>query len=301
MERASRLFDCEFRSETFPMAPDHIRSVLAEYDGFLPTLGDPLGAKAYAGKIACKVMANFGVGYNHIDVDAAKAAGLAVSNTPGAVTDATADIALTLMLMTCRRASEGERVLRSGLWEGWHPTQFLGTHMSGKTLGIVGMGRIGQATARRAHFGFGMEIVYYNRSDIELDFPAKRLPEISDVMGAAEIVSLHIPGGPATRHVISADMIAAMKPTGILVNTARGDIIDEAALITALQSGAIGGAGLDVYEQEPAVPQALIDLDTVTLLPHLGTASLEVRTDMGMMAVDNLEAFFAGRDLPNAV
>jgi len=293
--------DVTVRDSNVPMTVDEIAAALAEYDVLLPTLGDACSAEAFAGDIRCKLLANFGVGYNHIDVVAAQAAGIAVTNTPGAVTDATADIALTLMLMTCRRAGEGERMVRAGAWDGWHPTQMLGMHMSGKTVGIVGMGRIGQATARRCHFGFGMDVVYHNRSDKAVDFPATQLPTLNEVMAASDVVVLAIPGGAETRHMINDEALCAMQPHAILVNIARGDVMDESALIAALRASQLAGAGLDVYEHEPAVPQALIDMENVTLLPHLGTAALEVRVDMGLMAVANIKAFVAGEDLPNAV
>ncbi len=293
--------DVTVRDSNVPMTVDEIAAALAAYDILLPTLGDALSAEAFTGSIRCKLLANFGVGYNHIDVAAAQAAGLAVTNTPGAVTDATADIALTLMLMACRRAGEGERMVRGGQWAGWHPTQMLGMHMSGKTVGIIGMGRIGQAIARRCHFGFGMQVVFHNRSQKEVDFPATQLPSLHAVMGAADVIVLAMPGGAETRHMIDAKALAAMQPHGVLVNIARGDVMDEAALIEALQAGQLAGAGLDVYEREPDVPQALINMENVTLLPHLGTAALEVRVDMGLMAVANIRAFAAGEELPNAV
>jgi lactate dehydrogenase-like 2-hydroxyacid dehydrogenase len=303
VEEARKHFDVTLRTETMPMSDIETATALAEYDAVLPTLGDPLGASAFAGDIRCKMLGNFGVGYNHIDVAAAEAAGLVVSNTPGAVTDATADIAILLMLMTARRASVGEASVRDGSWEGWHPTQFLGLHVSGKTVGIIGMGRIGKAIAQRCHFGFGMDVVFYNRSRVaDCGVPgARQLDTIMDVMGAADVVSLSVPGGPANQHMIGAAELAAMRPHGVLVNTARGEVVDEAALIAALESGAIGGAGLDVYENEPAVPEALRKLQNVSLLPHLGTAALEVRVGMGLMAVENLRAFFAGESVPNAV
>ncbi len=250
----------------------------------------------------CKLLANFGVGYNHIDAVAAKSAGIAVTNTPGAVTDATADIAMMLILMSARRASEGERLVRAGQWQGWHPVQMLGLHVTGKTIGIVGMGRIGKAIARRAHFGFGMEVVFVNRSPVaDPGMPARQLPTLEAVMAAADIVVVAVPGGAETRHLIGAAALAAMRPHAHLINISRGDTVDEAALIAALEGGRIGGAGLDVYEREPVVPEALRRLDNVTLLPHLGTATLEVRTAMGMMAVENLIAFAEGRQLINPV
>jgi lactate dehydrogenase-like 2-hydroxyacid dehydrogenase len=218
------------------------------------------------------------------------------------VTDATADIALMLMLMSCRRAAEGERLVRSGRWEGWHPTQLLGLHLTGKVLGVVGMGRIGQAIARRAHFGFGMQVLWYSRSDRDLGtLPATRIARLDALMAAADVVVVAVPGGAATRHLIGAAELAAMRPHAHLVNIARGDVIDEAALIAALRARRIGGAGLDVYEHEPHVPEALIALDNVTLLPHLGTATEEVRTAMGLMALENARAWRDGRPLPNPV
>lgn len=299
---AEARFDVVLRDNTQPMTEDELKIALAAYDGILPTLGDPFTAEVFAAvpEPRCHVLANFGVGYNHINVSAATAAGILVSNTPGAVTDATADIALTLMLMSARRASEGERMLRAGNWHGWHPTQMLGLHMSGKVVGIVGMGRIGKAIAHRAHHGFGMEVVFLNRSPVEdAGVPARQLNSLSEVMSTADIVVIAVPGGPATRHLINAEALSSMRETSHLINIARGDIVEEAALINALQSGQIAGAGLDVYENEPEVPEALRTLENVTLLPHLGTAALEVRTAMGMMAVENLFAFFDGKVLPN--
>ena len=275
--------------------------LLAQYDAIVCTLGDRFTAAMFDGAPRCRLIANFGVGYNHIDAPAARAAGIEVTNTPGVLTDATADLAMTLMLMTLRRAAEGERLVRAGDWTGWTPTQMLGQSVTGRTLGIVGMGRIGQAMARKAHHGFGMEIVYFNRSDRALDFPARRLGSVEEVAAAADIVAIHAPGGPDTRHLFGRAAIAAMKPTGVLVNTARGDVVDETALIEALEAGRIAGAGLDVYEQEPSVPARLRALSNAVLLPHLGSATLEVREAMGNMALDNVAAFLAGRPVPNPV
>ncbi len=301
---ARERFDLVVRKNTQPLTADEVTHALSEYDAILPTLGDPFSAAAFA-KVPeprAKLLANFGVGYNHIDVAAAHAAGVQVTNTPGAVTDATADTAMTLILMTCRRAGEGERLLRAGKWEGWHPTQLLGFHVSGKTVGIVGMGRIGKAIAARCYHGFGMDVVFHNRSEVaDPGVPARQLGSLEEVMAVADIVVVAVPGGAGTHHLIDATALAAMKPTSYLVNIARGDVMDEAALIRALQAGAIAGAGLDVYEFEPKVPEALIAMENVTLLPHLGTAALEVRIGMGLMAVDNLLAWDDGRDLPNAV
>ncbi|SDJ09404.1 2-hydroxyacid dehydrogenase [Lutimaribacter saemankumensis] len=299
--RAEELFDLTVREKTQPMTPSEMRSGLAIYDGMMPSLGDHFSADIFNefGRPRCKILANFGVGYNHIDVDAARAHSVTVTNTPGAVTDATADIAMTLILMSARRAGEGERLVRSGAWEGWHPTQMLGLHVSGKTVGIVGMGRIGQAIARRCHFGFGMEVLFFNRSEKTVDFPAEQVADLVDMASRCDIVVAATPGGAETRHLIGADVFAAMKQTAHVVNISRGDVVDEAALIAALQAGEIAGAGLDVYEFEPQVPDALRAMENVVLLPHLGTAAEEVRTDMGMMVLDNLVAFFEGREPPN--
>ena len=297
-------FDVDIRPETQPLTPEEMVAALRRYDAILPTLGDPLGGEVIAQAVdaKCKLLANFGVGYNHIDVAAAQGAGMAVTNTPGAVTDATADIAITLMLMTCRRAGEGERAVRSGAWEGWHPTQFLGQHVTGKTIGIIGMGRIGKAIAKRAAFGFDMDVVFYNRSKVaDPGVPARQLETLAEVCGAADIVVMAVPATPDTHHMMDAEAMRHMRPHAVLVNIARGDVVDEAALIAALQSGQIGGAGLDVYEFEPVVPNALKDMENVTLFPHLGTAALEVRVDMGLIAVANLNAWIAGEPLPNAI
>lgn len=301
MQAARARFDLTARDSTLPLTPDELRASLRDFDVVLPTLGDLYRADVFADvpNPRARLLANFGVGFNHIDVDAARAAGLQVTNTPGAVTDATADIAMMLVLMTARRAAEGERLVRAGRWQGWHPIQMLGTHVTGKTLGIIGMGRIGKAIARRAHHGFGMDILYHNRSAADPGLPARAVP-LAEAM-AADFVVVAVPGGPATRHLIGADALAQMKPTGHFINIARGDVVDEAALAQALLKGQIAGAGLDVYEHEPKIHPDLLALDNVTLLPHLGTATHEVRTAMGLMALDNLVAFAEGRPLPNPV
>ncbi len=303
IEAAEARFEVEVRQKTVPMKPAEMRASLALYDGVLATLGDLFSDQILGegDSHRCKILANFGVGYNHIDIAAARSAGIAVTNTPGAVTDATADIALMLMLMSARRAGEGERMLRRDEWEGWHPTQMLGLHMSGKTVGIIGMGRIGQAVARRCHFGFGMKVVYVNRSPRELDFDARRMDDIEALADVADFVVTAVPGGEDTRHMIGTALFKAMQPHAHFINISRGDVVKESALIAALQGGRIAGAGLDVYEHEPKVPDALKAMENVTLLPHLGTAAHEVRVAMGLLAVDNLSAFFAGDTPPNLV
>lgn len=295
-------FDVTLRNRTEVLSPDELRAALRDYDAVLPTLGDRFQADVFAdiSQPRARLLANFGVGYNHIDAEAAKAAGIAVTNTPGAVTDATADIALSLILMTARRLGEGERLVRSGGWEGWHPVQMLGTHVTGKRLGIIGMGRIGKAIAKRCHYGFDMEVVFYNRSPVaDPGMPAKQV-DLAEAM-AADFVVVAVPGGTETHHLIDAKALRLMKKTGIFVNISRGDVVDEHALIDALQGGRIAGAGLDVYEFEPKVPVALMAMENVTLLPHLGTACLEVREAMGMMAVANLIAWADGKVPPNLV
>ena len=302
LEAARQRFDVTLRDRTEVLSAGELRAALRDYDAVLPTLGDRFQPDVFADVSAprAKILANFGVGYNHIDVDAAKAAGLAVSNTPGAVTDATADIALSLILMAARRLGEGERLLRAGKWEGWGPVQMLGTHVTGKLLGIIGFGRIGKAIAKRCHYGFDMDVVFYNRSKVEDPGMPARQVEMAEAM-AADFVVVAVPGGKATHHLINAKTLADMKKTGILVNISRGDVVDETALIQSLQAGRIAGAGLDVYEFEPKVPAPLISMENVTLLPHLGTACLEVRENMGMMAVANLIAWAEGKAPPNLV
>ncbi len=301
---ARRHFDVTLRESAIGLTEDEAAEALKSYDAILPTLGDTFNAAAFEkarGAIRCGVLANFGVGYNHIDAVAAKAVGVAVSNTPDTVTDATADIGMTLILATCRRAGEGERIVRAGQWKGWGPTAMLGTHVTGKKVGIVGMGRIGQAVAHRCHYGFGMPVYFYNRSLKPTKVPALQVETLEELMGTVDIVVVTVPGGGANRHLIDAKALAAMKPSGIFVNIARGDVVDEPALIAALQAGTIKGAGLDVYEAEPFVPEALRVMENVVLLPHLGTAALEVREAMGQMALNNIMAWAEGKPLPQVV
>lgn len=303
LARAKATFDTEIRTQTTPLDDKELRRALRDFDLVLPTLGDQFSADVFRDvpEPRCQLLANFGVGYNHIDVQAAKTAGVAVTNTPGAVTDSTADIALMLMLMSARRAGEGERLVRSGQWQGWHPTQLLGLHLTGKTVGIVGMGRIGQAIARRCHFGFGMRVEYVTRTPKQLELPAHPVADLRDLAARVDVLVVSVPAVAETHHLIDAHVLSAMKPTGHLINISRGNVVDETALIAALQGGGIGGAGLDVYEFEPSVPAALRDIENVVLLPHLGTAALEVRTAMGDMALDNLIAFAASQTPPNLV
>ncbi|MET3855831.1 D-glycerate dehydrogenase [Rhizobium sp. OAE497] len=293
-------FDVTLNEADVPMTADQLRQALADYDAVLPTVSDKLPASVFEGSPRAKILGNFGVGYNHIDVAAAKAKGIAVTNTPGVLTDCTADIAMLLLLAVARRGGEGERQIRADEWKGWCPTHMIGTKVSGKTVGIIGFGRIGKAFAQRCHFGFGMDVVFYNRSKVDeaeaARYGARQLATVEDVLGAADFVSLHCPGGAENRHLMNAARFAAMRKGAFLINTARGDVVDEAALIAALQTGVIRGAGLDVYEAEPQVPEKLKAMENVVLLPHLGSATEETRTAMGMKVVDNVTAFFEGRE-----
>lgn len=301
--RARAEFDVDIRRETAVMTRPEMLSALRDYDMVMPTLGDGFDAGIFAEtpKPRCRLLANFGVGFNHIDVAAATASGIAVSNTPGAVTDATADIALTLILMSARRAAEGERLVRSGNWPGWHPTQMLGQHVTGKRLGVIGMGRIGAAIAQRCHFGFDMQVFYSARSEKTPGFPVTRIADPVQLAAKVDFLVVAVPGGAETRHLVDATVLAAMQPHAHLINIARGEVVQQHALISALQKQRIAGAGLDVYEFEPEVPAELRELSNVTLLPHLGTATDEVRSAMGNMALDNVAAFVAGQPLPNQV
>lgn len=298
----SARFETEILDRRDGLSVEEAAQALADYDAIMPTLGDRFTAEVFQARPRCRLLANFGAGYNHIDVAAAAAAGIAVTNTPDAVTEATADIALTLILMTARRAGEGERLLRRGAWTGWEPTQLLGRHVTGCTVGIIGMGRIGKAIARRCHFGFGMEVLFHNRSVVSsLDFPARQVADLDELLAQSDFAVVAVPGGAETRHMIGAHELERLGPRSYLVNIARGDVVEEAALVEALAQGRIAGAGLDVYEFEPKVAPALCAMENVTLLPHLGTAAEEVRTAMAMRALNNLVAFAEGQALPDRV
>lgn len=304
--RLCELFDTTLNADDHRLSADELRAALRDHDAVLPTVSDRLDAGVLAVEAPrARILANYGVGYSHIDVDAARARGLVVTNTPGVLTDCTADLALTLMLMVARRAGEGERELRAGRWAGWRPTHLVGTRLSGKTLGIIGMGRIGIAVARRAQHGFGMKVVFFNRSPVAAEalagLQATQLGRVEDVLAQADFLSLHCPGGGTNRHLIDAARLAAMQPHAFLINTARGDVVDEAALVEALRQGKLAGAGLDVFEAEPQVHPGLLALENVVLLPHLGSATRETREAMGMRVVDNLVAFFDGRRPPDQV
>ena len=296
-------FDVTVDPQDRPLTKDQMIAAMQTHDAIAVTVTDQVDADVIvAGADGnCQMIANFGVGVNHIDLAAAAQHNLPVSNTPGVLTDATADIAMTLMLMCARRAGEGERELRAGGWTGWRPTHLLGMDFSGKTIGIIGMGRIGKAVARRCAHGFGMKVVFYNRSTVTDcdDMNATQLPTVEEVCATADIVSLHCPGGEETRHIMSRAAIAAMPQHGFVINTARGDVIDETALAEALTAGQIGGAGLDVFQGEPQINPAIMAAPNTVLLPHMGSGTVETRNAMGMMVVENLKAHFAGKPLPN--
>lgn len=303
--RLADRFDVTFNEGDEPMSQQALADAMGAYDVLCPTVSDRIDAAVIAGGDRVKLIANYGVGFDHIDIAAARAKGIAVTNTPGVLTDATADIALTLLLMAARRAGEGERELRAGNWSGWRPTHLIGSALHGKVLGLVGFGRIGIATARRAHHGFGMKIAYYARRPcdkaITRELGAEFCPDLGELLGKSDFVSLHIPGGAETANMIDVGAISRMKRGSYLINTARGGVVDHDALADALKSGQLAGAGLDVYPAEPEVPEKLLCLENVVLLPHLGSANAETRTAMGLCALANAEAFANGAELPNRV
>lgn len=301
-----RDYGATLNAHDVPLAAGELKRALASHDIVLCTLTDRLTRDLIEGGAGgVRLLANFGAGTNHIDLEAARRQGIVVTNTPGVLTDDTADLTMLLILAAARRAREGERELQSGLWTGWRPTHLLGTRVTGATLGIVGFGRIGQAVARRASAGFGMRVVYHSRRragpDVEAASGATYVPVLESLLGACDIVSLHCPATPATRHLIGSAQLAAMRPSAYLVNTSRGDVVDELALVSALEEGRIAGAGLDVFEHEPAVPDALRSLPNVYALPHLGSATTASRVAMGECAVRNIAAFVRGDAPPDRV
>lgn len=293
------LYDVQLNESDIPFTADQLKLALQTADAVLPTVTDALTAEVInvADKRA-KIIGNFGVGYNNIDVAAAKAQGLVVTNTPHVLTDCTADIAMLLLLMSARRAPEGERLILDRQWTGWKPTQLIGQKVTGKTLGLIGFGRIAQAMARKAHHGFGMKILFFAPSQpaqaIVDELQATRCATVEELLPLADFVSLHCPGGAETRHLINEQRLKLMRPTAHLINTARGDVVDSKALVKALQEGWIKGAGLDVFEGEPNIDPDFLSLDNVALLPHLGSATEETRVAMGNRVLANIAAFFAG-------
>ena len=299
-------YDAVFNEHDVPLDSAALVAAMRECDALCPTVSDKLGTEILgASNRRAKVVANFGVGFNHIDLQAAKNNDVQVTNTPHVLTDCTADLAMTLMLMCARRAGEGERHVRDKAWTGWRPTHMMGTKITGKTLGLIGFGRIAQAMAKKAHFGFGMRIVFHDpfppKDEVVKSLDARSCASVEAVLEQANFVSLHCPGGESTFHLINATRLALMQSHAFLINTARGDVVDQQALLDALNNGQIAGAGLDVYEGEPAVPEEFLSLNNIVLLPHLGSATRETRIAMGMRVIDNLEAFFANKPLPDRV
>ena len=283
-------------------APPALREGLCQADAAIVTLGDRIDTETIHAATRLKILANYAVGYNNIDLAAARERGLVVTNTPDVLTDATADLTWALILATARRIVEGDALVRSGSWTGWSPTQLMGAEVSGKTLGIIGMGRIGQAVAQRAA-GFRMLVRYHtSHPPATSTLPCEwEFRSLRDLLGEADIVTIHVPLSPSTHHLIGARELAWMRPTAFLINTARGPIVDEEALVDALKRGIIAGAGLDVYEQEPALHPTLAQLKQVVLLPHLGSATLHARVQMGLVCLRNIEAVLEGRPAPNQV
>jgi lactate dehydrogenase-like 2-hydroxyacid dehydrogenase len=300
------LFDTTLNSLDRPFSAGDLAHALGSADAVLPTVTDRLTSEVLGAEpLKTGIIANFGVGFNNIDVEKAKARGIVVTNTPDVLTDDTADIAMTLLLSVARRAGEGERQVRAGEWTGWRPTHMLGTKVSGKTLGIVGLGRIGRAVAKRAHHGFGMRILFHRPVTVPqaviAELEAEPRDTLDELLADSDFVSLHCPSTPETHHLIDSKRLAQMKKRAFLINTARGDVVDERALAEALASGVIAGVGLDVYESEPEVLPELLQMENVVLLPHLGSATHETRTAMGMRALGNLTAFFRGDPPPDRV
>ncbi|WHZ15058.1 MAG: D-3-phosphoglycerate dehydrogenase [Nitrospira sp.] len=302
MTAAQERFQLLNEPRDIPPSWETVKAGLHQADAAICTLTDRVDAAMLSGVTRLKVLANYAVGYNNIDLAAADRQGVVVTNTPDVLTESTADLAWALMLAVARRVAEGDAYVRSGTWPGWAPTQMLGTDVSGKVLGIVGMGRIGRAVAHRAA-GFNMRVCYSSRTAHSPDLlPAQwERRALPDLLRDADFVSLHVPLTADTHHLIGPIQLALMKPTSFLINTSRGSVVDEAALVGALLQRRLAGAGLDVFEQEPAFHPSLRELRQVVLLPHLGSATLATRVRMGMICLENIAAVLAGAPAPNQV
>ena len=303
--RMMELFAARLNADDAAMAPAQLHEAVAEADVLVPTVTDRIDADVIAAAgPRLRLIASFGAGVDHIDLAAARARGITVTNTPGVLTEDTADMTMALILAGARRLGEGERLVRDGKWQGWAPTFMLGHRLQGKRLGIVGMGRIGQAVARRAR-GFGLSIHYHNRrpipDEVERELEATYWQSLDQMLARIDIVSVNCPHTPATYHLLSARRLKLLRPHCIVVNTARGEIIDEAALAQLLAKREIAAACLDVFEHEPAVSQRLRRLDNVVLSPHLGSATVEGRIDMGEKVIINIRAFVDGHRPPDRV
>ena len=303
--RLMELFDVRLNGDDAAMSEAELTEAVKTADVLVPTITDTIDAKliAAAGK-KLKLIANYGTGVDHIDLAAAREKGITVTNTPDVLTEDTADMTMALILAVPRRLVEGERIVRSGDWSGWSPTWMLGHRIFGKRLGIIGMGRIGQAVARRAR-GFGLSIHYHNRNrvheEIENELEATYWESLDQMLAHMDFVSVNCPHTPATYHLLSARRLKLLQPHAVIVNTARGEVIDENALTRVLQSGDIAGAGLDVFEHSPAVNPKLLALDNVVLLPHMGSATFEGRGDMGEKVVINIQTFVDDHTPPDRV
>jgi len=299
-ERLVAGYDARLNEDDHPLGEDEIQAGLTGADGVITASGikwDAARIRALPENV--KILTTFSVGYEHIDLEAAKARGLKVGNTPEVLTEAVADIAMLCLLGAARRAVEAQQTLREGRWTGWHSMQFVGMELNGRKLGIVGMGRIGRATARRAR-GFGLEIHYPNRRRLAPDEEQGAVfhEDLATMLPEVDIVSLSCPATPETTRMVDDQFLAAMKPGSILVNTARGALVDERALTDALDAGHLYAAGLDVFDNEPNVDPRLLAYDNLFALPHIGSATVDTRNAMGFCCLDNLDAFFAGRPLP---
>ena len=303
--RMAELFDVALREDDAPMTDAELGAAMASSDVLVPTLGDEIdaGLLARAGE-DLRLIANFGAGVDHIDVETARQRGIHVSNTPGVLTEDTADMTMALILAVPRRLIDGVKLIESGGWEGWAPTAMLGHRVSGKRLGIIGMGRIGKAVARRAK-AFGLEIHYHNRKrvhpDVEAELGATYWESLDQMLARMDVVSIHCPHTPGTYHLLSARRLRLMKPEAYVVNTARGEIVDEAALVRMLEAGELGGAGLDVFEHGPEIDRRLLEMPNVVLMPHMGSATEESRLEMGETVIVNIKTFADGHTPPDRV
>ena len=304
-QRLDALFDARLNADDVPLRADALREAVRSCDVLVPTLTDRIdGALIAAADERLKLIASFGAGTDHIDLGAARARGIAVTNTPGALTEDTADLIMALILCVPRGFGEGERILRSGKWTGWAPTNLLGRSLGGKALAIVGMGRIGKAVARRAR-ACGMEIHYHNRTRLpeaeERPLGARFRSDLDAMLADADILSLCCPYTPQTHQLIDRRRLALLKPDSVLINAARAGVVEQEAMIEALEAGRLAGVGLDVYPHEPEVDPRLVALPNAMLLPHLGSASIETRTAMGERIIANILAWQSGEDLPDRV
>ena len=304
-ERMAQLFDCRFNESDTPLSREELIEAMRDCDVLVPTVTDRIDAEMLeAGGERMRLIASFGAGTDHIDLAAAAARKITVTNTPSVFTEDTADLAMALIIGVPRRMREGVSLVRSGEWSGWAPTAMLGRKLAGKVLGIVGMGRIGQAVAHRAR-AFGLEIAYHNRKRlpeaVERMFQARWVETLDDLMGEADILSLHCPAGPGTHHMIDARRIGLMKDGASLINTARGDLVEQEALVAALESGKLAGAGLDVYPDEPNVDPRLIRHPNVMTLPHIGSATREGREESGLKVIANIRMWVDGHRPPDQV